>query len=307
MKTPKFIEKGDIIAYSAMSNGIIESKQVLLDKSKKILKDYKIIEDKYTRSSYKGESASALLRSKELNFLIANKNINLIISVTGGNFLNEILDYSDFSIFKNNIKWIQGQSDSTILLHYLTTKYDTKTIYSFNSNSLSKCSEEEIKNNFDILAGKNIIQKDYNNAWFFDKNINFEGRIIGGCLECLIDLVGTKYDFTKEFIKKYKNDRIIWYFDIDYMTNEDLLRNLWHLKNAGWFDYTDLIIFGRVDETSYEGINEREAIERGLSGTDIKFITNFDLGHTYPRITIVNGSMVRVKCDEKERTITILN
>lgn len=308
MKTPKFIKKGDTIGYSSMSNGITSTKKIMqLEESKTVLKDYKIIEDKYTRSSFKGESANALLRSKELNKLIKNKNINLIMSVTGGNFLNEVLDYCKFTAFKNNPKWIQGQSDSTILLYYLTTKYNIKTIYSFNSNSLSKCTEGEIKNNLDILSGLKLTQKDYNNGWMFVDNISIEGRILGGCLECLIDLIGTKYDYTKRFINKYKEDRIIWYFDIDYMNNEDLLRNLWHLKNAGWFKYTDLIIFGRVEENSYEGISEKEAIERGLSGTNIKYITNFDLGHTFPRITIVNGSIVRVKCDEKNRTITILD
>lgn len=308
MKTPKFIKKGDIIGYSAMSNGIVNDKKIIqLEESKRILKDYKVIEDKYTRCSFKGESASALLRSKELNKFINNKDINLIISITGGNFLNEILDCSRFNSFVKNPKWIQGQSDSTILLYYLTTKYDVKTVYSFNSNSLAKCTEEEIKSNLDILSGVKLTQKDYNNGWFFKKNINLDGRIIGGCLECLIDLVGTKYDFTKKFINKYKEDRIIWFFDIDYMNNETLRRNLWHLKNAGWFKYTDLIIFGRLEETSYEGISTEEAIEKGLSGTNIKYITNFDLGHTFPRITIVNGSKVNIRCDENDKSITILD
>lgn len=308
MKTPKFIEKGDVIGYSAMSNGITDSKKIiLLDESKKILKDYEAIEDEYTRCSFKGESANALLRSKELNKLIKNKDVSLIISITDGNFLNEILDYSRFNAFKNNPKWIQGQSDSTILLYYLTTRYDTKTVYSFNSNSLARCTEEEIRNNLDILSGIKLVQNDYSNGWIYEENIDFKGRIIGGCLECLIDLIGTKYDFTKRFINKYKDDRIIWYFDIDYMSNENLRRNLWHLKNAGWFKYTDLIIFGRLEENSYEGISEKEAIEKALSGTNIKYITNFDLGHTFPRITIVNGSLVRVKCDDKNRSITILD
>lgn len=307
MKTPKFIKKGDTIGYSAMSNGITSSKKILLlEESKNVLNEYKIIEDKYTRNSFKGESASALLRSKELNKFLKSEEVDLIISITGGNFLNEILDYSRFNSFMKNPKWVQGQSDSTILLYYLTTKYDTKTVYSFNANSLAKCTSKEIKDNLDILSGLKITQSDYNNAWICKEDINIEGRIIGGCLECLIDLLGTKYDFTKKFLNKYKEDRIIWYFDIDYMNNEVLRRNLWHLKNAGWFKYTDLIIFGRVEENSYEGISEIEAIEKALLGTDIKYITNFDLGHTFPRVTIVNGSRVVVKCDENNRTITIL-
>ena len=39
------------------------------------------------------------------------------------------------------------------------------------------------------------------------------GRLIGGCIDVLKDIIGTKYDGTLDFIEKYKDDGIIWYFD----------------------------------------------------------------------------------------------
>ena len=40
-----------------------------------------------------------------------------------------------------------------------------------------------------------------------------KGRTIGGCLDVLIALVGTRFDKTKSFIEKYKEDGFIWYLE----------------------------------------------------------------------------------------------
>lgn len=318
MKKPKSLNNNDLIVISSMSNGIIDDKkQSKLINSKLLLeKLYRVEEDKYTRCSSKGESTNALERAKELERIISDKDVKAIIGVTGGNYLLEVLNYFNFDTIINNVKWIQGQSDITILLYILTTKYDIQTIYSYNANSLSAISDLEYENNISVLSGKKIIQSDYkyvirdglkeDSTWKSSENINVTGRIIGGCLECIMDLVGTKYDNTLEFIERYKKDGIIWYFDIDYMTNEQLLRNIWHLDELGWFKYTKCIIFGRNEENSYTGITIDEAINRGIKNKEIPYITNFDLGHTYPRITIVNGSIVRVTANNNEKNIEIL-
>lgn len=319
MKKPKYLKDNDVVMFASPSNGIVEAKISNLEDSKEMFENHKleVIEDLYVRSSNNGESAKAYLRAKELNKVLNDKSTSLIISVTGGDFLNEILDKIDFNAINENIKWFQGQSDTTLLLYVLTTKYDIQTIYSFNANTLSKASAKEFNNNLKILKGEEVIQNDFEykidsknqikSKWDFDNNVNVIGRIIGGCLSCLIDIIGTPYDNTINFIEKYENDGIIWYFDIDYMTNEEILRNIWHLEKCGWFKNTKCIIFGRVNEESYTGITLKDAIERGLNNKNIPVITNFDLGHSLPRITIVNGSLVNINCDGKNNFIKIID
>lgn len=318
MKKPNNLNGKDIVALSSMSNGIVkESKKEKLNNSIKRLQNNFIVKaDNYIFCSIKGESCNAKLRAVNLMNFFTDKNVRAIIAITGGDFLIETLDYLDFEKIKNNIKWVQGQSDITILLFILTTKYDIQTIYSFNANSLNDISFIEYNNNILILKGKRIIQNafDYkvleegnkDDSWLFNRNINLTGRIIGGSLECIMDLVGTKYDNTLNFIEKYKKDKIIWYFDINYMTNETILRNLWHLNNMGWFKYTNCIIFGRTEEQSFTGITLKEAIERGINNEQINIVTNFDLGHTYPRVTIINGSIIKLVCNKDERMIEVL-
>lgn len=309
MNYPKWLDKGDKIAVISPSNGVVNEKKIaLLEISKKFFQKngFVVKEDKYTRCSVNGESASAIKRSLELKKYLKD-DTNAIITVSGGDYCLEILDYLNIRNIKNKI--IQGQSDSTILTHYVTTKYDLVTVYSCNFTSFGKNSELENEYNLNVLKGNKVIQKSFNStkslSWkLFDKDkLDISGRIIGGCLPCLLDIVGTKYDYTNQFLNKYKNDDIIWYFDIDYMTNEDVLRGLWHLKNSGWFKHTECIIFGRVEEESFTGISLEDAIKRGISDENIDIIINADIGHTNPRITILNGAYVHIKYENGKSEI----
>ena len=42
------------------------------------------------------------------------------------------------------------------------------------------------------------------------ENISINGRLLGGCVDVLLNLVGTRFDKTKEFVQKYKDDGILW-------------------------------------------------------------------------------------------------
>ena len=41
------------------------------------------------------------------------------------------------------------------------------------------------------------------------KEIHIKGRLLGGCLDYLLNLVGTRFDKTKEFVEKYREDGIL--------------------------------------------------------------------------------------------------
>ena len=144
---PKKINKNDTIEIISPSNGV---------KSKKINSyGYKVVEDRYVRNAENGVSSSAFNRSIELNNAIQNKGIKALIACSGGDYLVQIMDLISFDQLKKNIKWIQGQSDITPLLFYITTKLDIATIYSFNAksfgnNNLPELMIENNKLNMDI-------------------------------------------------------------------------------------------------------------------------------------------------------------
>ena len=45
------------------------------------------------------------------------------------------------------------------------------------------------------------------------QQIHVSGRLLGGCMDCLINLLGTKYDYVQEFVQKYKEDGIVWFLE----------------------------------------------------------------------------------------------
>lgn len=324
MVYPEFIKEKDKIGITAVSNGIVnEIKQKRLDNAIKKFteKGFKIIETNDVRHDQYGKSAPSTIQAKELEELYKNKDIKAIICAAGGDFLIEVLPYINFDLIKKNPKWIQGYSDPTNLTFLITTNLDIATIYA--SNICTFCMKKwhkSLEDNLQILKGNNIIQKSFdkyektplkeiigNEEYNLDgdvywkiitnnKEIDTNGRIIGGCIDTISDIFGTKYDNTINFIEKYKEDGIIWYFDNAELTNDNLIKVLWRFKQNGWFQYTKCILFSRIfKEESYYGITYSMAIKEVLEDLEIPIVINCDFGHVAPRITIINGALANIK------------
>ena len=136
---------------------------------------------------------------------------------------------------------------------------------------------------------------DLDNEWIsYGKDIDETGILIGGCIESLKDLIGTKFDNTLEFIEKYKDEGIIWYFDVFSLSVEDLYRTLLQFKNAGWFKYTKLIVIGKVRfPNTFTDLTYEEVIKKALE--EFNVIYKFDIGHVKPSMTMINGFKARIE------------
>ena len=329
---PKFISRGDIIGVPAPSDGITDIGKVKrLDYAINNLADkgYKVIETKSVRKSIKGRSTESINQAKEIESLYLDKDVKAIICAAGGDFLIEILPFINYDIIKDNLKWIQGYSDPTGLLYTITTRLDIATIYGsnfceFGMNPWHKSLEDNLK----ILEGSIIEQESFDKyesshtkyingdeSYTLDKKvlwenlnnekeINITGRIIGGCIDILSEIFGTKFDYTKEFLEKYQEDGIIWYFDNCEFSSEGLIRILWRMKNMDYFKYCKGIIFGRsATESSYYDISFKEAVKHSLEELNVPIIINADIGHVAPRMTIINGSIANIKSSDGKGSI----
>ena len=324
MKYPKFLKINDTIGICAPSAGVGKNIDDFI-KSINNLKEsgFNIIETESVRKN-KEVSTTPKKRAEELHELLLNKDVDMIMCAAGGDFLYDMLPYIDYDLINQNEKWIMGASDPTTLLYTITTKLDIATIYghnagSFDAKKLHKSQEYAL----DVLKGKINIQNSYkkyekdrstrinnnysltdNVEWITvndEKEIDISGRIIGGCIDCLRYLPGTKYDYTKDFIEKYKEDGIIWYFDIFSMTTEDFYLTLIQLKEAGWFKYIKGVIVGRVIyPNSYTSMTYERALKEVFK---VPVIYNADIGHVPPKMTIINGSYARIKYKDKMGSI----
>lgn len=329
---PQFIKKSDTIGVTAPSDGVTDELKVKrLDNAIKKLNDYgyNIIETASVRKSNKGKSNKSSVQAKELEELFLKDDVKAIICASGGDFLLEMLPYFDYNKVLENSKWLQGYSDPTGLLFTITTNLDIATIYGDNFKAFGMNNwHESLFNNLAILEGNIIVQNSFTKYESEDipyvtglegynltedvkwHNLNDEneivikGRIIGGCLDLLNELFGTKYDKTKEFIEKYKNDGIIWYFDNCELSSEALIRTFWKFKDNGWFNHCKGILFGRsMTNSSYYDITFEEAIKHSLNDLNIPIITDMDFGHISPRMTIINGAIATIKSKDGQGSI----
>lgn len=326
MNIPNFIKKGDIIGVTAPSAGFTEQVDLTKLESAKFNlseKGYEVIETENVRKCEKGRSSTGKKRAEEFLSLIGNKEVKYILSTSGGDFLMEMLEYLDYELIKANLKWIQGYSDNTGLIYPITTICDMATVYSGNIGDYGMSLwHDAVRNNLILLEGKNIEQKEFDlfeNEYVKkvtgyegynltdkvkyefiseNKSENFTGRLLGGCLDVLIMLCGTKYDKTVEFVRKYKEDGIIWYLESFDLSSARLQCALWQLKEAGWFEGAKGFLFGRpcFFREEYE-TDFNEAIKTALYSLNLPIITGCDIGHRPPRLTMINGLMAEINFD----------
>ena len=323
---PNFIKKGDTIGVPAPSDGAYDEKsKIRFQNSKRNFENlgYKIIESKNLLNSNMGRSASYIERANELNEMFENSQINMIMCAAGGDFLLEILPYLNFEKLKENPKFVQGFSDPTSLIYVITTKYDIATIYSINFKSFGmEIWEQDLKNNMEIITGNVIVQnsfplyedgfieketglegytltKEVNWKILEGENAKFKGRIIGGCLDCISNIAGTKYDGGPDFAKRYKDDGIIWYFDDFALSNEEIIRTLWKFNELGYFENVKGFIFGRVCmESTYCGYSLEQALRDSvISKLNVPIIYDADISHKSPSFTIINGAIAEVSVE----------
>ena len=326
MKFPEFIKPGDTIGVTAPSGGAYdETDKNAFMAAKETLESmgYKVI---FTDSVFKtdgfGRSADKETRAKEFMELIENPAVKYICSAKGGDYLCEIQPYLDYEKIKNNPKWIQGYSDNTFLTLGITTCCDIATVYGHN---FGRYGMEEwhssIKENLMILEGKLDEQKNYEsfqngfvdtvtgregyqtdtpvelklyNGNISETEAKASGRLIGGCLDVVIDIIGTKYEDIKGFVDKYKDDGIIWYFESFINSTDGVIRNMWKMKELGWFENTKAILFGRELFYNEAGMTFDEASMSVLGELGIPVIFGTDIGHKPPQMCMINGAICDV-------------
>ena len=139
--------------------------------------------------------------------------------------------------------------------------------------------------------GELISGDDYNGT------VCLEGRLLGGCLDLLTLLVGTRYDKVDEFLEKYKDDGIIWFIESCDLDMLSMRRALWQMREAGWFRYAKGFLMGRPLHFSEEalGVDQYSAVTDILGGLGVPIIMDLDIGHLPPMMPIICGSMAEVE------------
>ncbi len=276
--------------------------------------------------------------AEEVNDFFTGDKSDVIISCGGGELMCEILPFVDFEKIKAaSPKWFMGYSDNTNLTFLLNTLTDTASIYSVCASKFTGEHHRCVDDAFDILSGKKLSVGNYD-EWFKEKygtngedgaddeyevypyeqfiyngfsktdRASISGRLIGGCMDCLVNLVGTKFDKAEAFAKKYKDDGIIWFLESCDLSVMSIRRALWQMENAGWFKYVKGFLIGRplrFDDT-FGNLDHYDAVLGILGKYNVPILMDLDIGHQFPQMPIISGACAKVTAQDNSTNIQFM-
>ena len=336
MRYPKFLQKDGTIGFVAPSFGCnIEpyrsSFQNALDRFKELGYGLDLGPNCFEGKGI-GISNTPKECAKELMEYYASEKNNVLMSCGGGELMCEVLSYMDFeALSKEEPKWYMGYSDNTNFTFLSTTLMDTAAIYgpcapAFGMEpwheSLSDawkllCGEKDKVSGYDLwekeggkdeehpLLPYNVTEPTIIRR-FPDEDVSFSGRLIGGCMDCLVNLTGTRFDKVKEFTEKYKEDGFIWFLESCELNVMSIRRAIWQMKEAGWFSHVKGFLIGRplcFGEEMF-GCDQYQAVTDLLGEYQVPIIMDTDIGHLAPMMPIVSGSTADVKVEGNHIEIT---
>ena len=125
------------------------------------------------------------------------------------------------------------------------------------------------------------------------------GRLIGGCMDCLVTLVGTKFDKVSQFAEKYKDDGIIWFLESCDLSVMSIRRALWQMENAGWFKNVAAFLIGRPlrFDDKFGDFDHYDAVCGLLGKYNVPILMDLDIGHQFPQMPIISGAYAHVTAE----------
>ena len=133
--------------------------------------------------------------------------------------------------------------------------------------------------------------------------IDFSGRLLGGCVDCLINLLGTEYDRVREFTERYKDDGIIWFLEACDLNLMGIRRAMWQMEHAGWFQHCKGFLIGRPRtgmKAEEFGIDHYQAACEMIRKYNVHVMLDRDIGHLPPMMPLICGSMAQVVSDGRK-------
>lgn len=271
------------------------------------------------------------LRAKDFMEAINNKEVKAIICNIGGNDTIRLLPYIDFNAIKNNPKVFMGYSDSTVnhfmmykakvssyygptimcefaenyKMHEYTKKYINEVLFDNKENitiesSLKWTNEflDWINEDYDNVERK--MNDETNGFELLQGNVNFEGELLGGCIDVFPMIIGTSI---WPSIEEWKGKILLLETSDDKLKPEYIEYYLRNLVAQGIIDVINGIIIGKpYDEEYYEQYKSiyKKIIGKEAKRPDLPILYNINIGHTAPMCIFPIGQKIRVDVKKKK-------
>lgn len=275
------------VAIISCSNGLQESARPTLDKLLKIFSSLGLNVVLSSTIYVKDDgfsSGSGKERGEELMNLYKDSSIDAIFDVSGGDLSNEVLEYIDFDVIKNNPKPFIGYSDLSVILNSI---YSQSGAPSYLYQVRHIVTNEENLNRFtNFIKGLNNDLFNFKYNWIQGKSM--EGIVIGGNIRCTLKLAGTKYmpDFKGKIL-------LLESLGGDVAKMRTFLTQL---KLMGAFKEINGIILGTFTEMEKNNYNPtiEELVKEIVNDKNMPIVKTKELGHGNDSKCIVIGKEIKL-------------
>ncbi len=296
MKIPPSLQKGDTIAILATARKNIDDN---LKPAIDLMHSWglEVVIGKTIGLDNNQLAGTDAQRAEDFQQQLDNPNIKAIWCVKGGYGTVRIIDLIDFTLFKQNPKWVFGFSDVTILHSYIN-QMNIATIHAAMPITVAKATPETIESLRKALFGESLnyeIPFDVANKLGYAK-----GEIVGGNLSILYSLMGSNAQIDCK-------GKILFIEDIDeYLYHID--RMMMSLKRCGCFDDLNGLIVGGMtkmrDNDIPWGKNANEIIADVTKGYTFPILYNFPAGHFRDNRALIFGKQVSLEINKETSKLT---
>lgn len=336
IRWPKSLKKGDtigIISPSWCGAGLFPHRfRNGINQLLKLGFNSKVARNALSITNY--TAGSPIDRATDVNNMFKDKKIKAILCTIGGNHSNQLLQYLNWKVIKNNPKIFVGFSDITVLqiamysktrlvtfygpqllnqfaeypnMHNYTRDYFLKATSTKNSIGHITPSDtwtDEVLDWAKKLDLKRPRKMKTNEGWIWLKKGTAKGKLLGGCISSLMHLRGTEY------WPSFKNTIFFW----EIPEGETILKGesvatidsyLTDLQLSSVFNQIQGMIIGRPYRYSKKEITLlKEIILKRTYNYNFPILFNVNFGHTDPIITIPIG--VEAKIDSTKNDFIIM-
>ncbi|WP_179668892.1 S66 family peptidase [Nocardioides thalensis] len=331
MRFPKPLEPGDRIAVTSPSQGASGAAAERVAFCVDWLRDrgYDVVVGECMDGSGI-TSAPAEARAAELTAMLCDPQVRCVVPPWGGETAIDLVDLLDWdALAEAEPTWLVGYSDLSTILLPITTRLGWATVHGDNLADTPYRTPAGLRHWLDLVSGAGPhVQRDSGlvaDWWRFEEDpratewrevgpggwrlhgaesLTATGRLVGGCIETMVNLAGTPYGDVAAFGRQHAADGLIVYVEACEDGAATICRNLHGLRLAGWFEHATAILVGRTKAPDHPGMTQEEAVVDALGRLGVPLVLDMEIGHVPPHLPLVNGALATVVVDGDTHQVT---
>ena len=341
MQKPKHLEPGDKVAIVSMSSGILGEEKFYHKyeiAKRRLERDFglQVVPMENTLKGVAYLDGYPYARAADLMQAFADPSIKAVFNAIGGDDAIRTLPYIDFNILRDHPKIFTGFSDTTTN-HFMLYKAGVMSYY--GASVMCDFAEYGGINEYSLGMIRNTLfepkptleipsapywydDEDERIAWgeenqhrrkpYHPEEIGYEsilgggcveGRLIGGCLDVFIELMGTPLWPQRE---EWRDKILFLETSGEDMSCEQLRWMLRNLAAQGIFDLIKGVLVGKPARRSkYEPYKQvfRRVIGDEAAQHGLPVLYNVNFGHAAPICVLPYGALCRLDADRKQLTL----